>query len=127
MTWAPTAPPADSRRYSNDRLIQSLETAGEVAELMDELGFYALWMAEHHFQREGYECIPNTILLGTHLASRTERLKFGCAFNIVPMWHPIRLAEDYAMADILTDGRLIFGVGRGYHSPRGGVARLAGD
>ena len=108
--------PADSRRYSNDRLIQSLETAGEVAELMDELGFYALWMAEHHFQREGYECIPNTILLGTHLASRTERLKFGCAFNIVPMWHPIRLAEDYAMADILTDGRLIFGVGRGYHS-----------
>jgi alkanesulfonate monooxygenase SsuD/methylene tetrahydromethanopterin reductase-like flavin-dependent oxidoreductase (luciferase family) len=83
---------------------------------MDELGFYALWMAEHHFQHEGYECIPNIILLGTHLASRTERLKFGCAFNIVPMWHPIRLAEDYAMADILTDGRIIFGVGRGYHS-----------
>ena len=107
---------ADGRRYSNDRLIESMETAERAAALMDELGFYALWMAEHHFQREGYECIPNIILLGTHLAARTKRLKFGCAFNIVPMWHPLRLAEDYAMADILTDGRIIFGVGRGYHS-----------
>ena len=107
---------ADERRYPNDRLIESMETAARAAELMDELGFYALWMAEHHFQREGYECIPNIILLGTHLAARTKRLKFGCAFNIVPMWHPLRLAEDYAMADILTDGRVIFGVGRGYHS-----------
>ena len=108
--------PADQRRYPSDRLAESLETAGQAAELMDELGFYALWMAEHHFQHEGYECIPNIILLGTHLASRTSKLKFGCAFNIVPMWHPIRLAEDYAMADHLTDGRIIFGVGRGYHS-----------
>ncbi len=108
--------PSDERRYPSERLAESLDTAGQVAELMDELGFYALWMAEHHFQHEGYECIPNIILLGTHLASRTEQLKFGCAFNIVPMWHPIRLAEDYAMADILTDGRIIFGVGRGYHS-----------
>ncbi len=108
--------PADDRRYPSERLTESLDTAVQAAELMDDLGFYALWMAEHHFQHEGYECIPNIILLGTHLASRTERLKFGCAFNIVPMWHPIRLAEDYAMADILTDGRIIFGVGRGYHS-----------
>ena len=108
--------PADQRRYPSERLAESLDIAGQAAELMDELGFYALWMAEHHFQHEGYECIPNIVLLGTHLASRTERLKFGCAFNIVPMWHPIRLAEDYAMADILTDGRIIFGVGRGYHS-----------
>ena len=108
--------PADRRRYPSERLAESLESAGQVAELMDELGFYALWMAEHHFQREGYECIPNIILLGTHLASRTAKLKFGCAFNIVPMWHPIRLAEDYAMADHLTNGRIIFGVGRGYHS-----------
>ena len=108
--------PADRRRYPSERLAESLETAGQAAELMDGLGFYALWMAEHHFQHEGYECIPNIILLGTHLASRTEKLKFGCAFNIVPMWHPVRLAEDYAMADHLTDGRIIFGVGRGYHS-----------
>ena len=108
--------PADDRRYSNERLVQSYDTAARAAKLMDELGYYALWMAEHHFQREGYECIPNIILLGTHLASQTKRLKFGCAFNISPMWHPLRLAEDYALADVLTNGRIIFGVGRGYHS-----------
>ncbi|PYN13102.1 MAG: hypothetical protein DME05_19735, partial [Candidatus Rokuibacteriota bacterium] len=46
----------------------------------------------------------------------TKRLKIGCGFNIIPTWHPIRLAEDYATADILTGGRLIFGIGRGYHT-----------
>ena len=108
--------PANDRRYRNERLTQSMETAEKAAILMDELGYHALWMAEHHFQREGYECIPNVIMMGTHLAAKTERLKFGCGFNIVPMWHPLRLAEDYAMADVLTGGRMIFGVGRGYHS-----------
>ena len=108
--------PANDRRYKNERLTQSMETAEKAAILMDELGYHALWMAEHHFQREGYECIPNVIMMGTHLAAKTERLKFGCGFNIVPMWHPLRLAEDYAMADVLTGGRMIFGGGRGYHS-----------
>ena len=108
--------PADERRYPNERLVEALDTATRVAKLMDELGFYALWGAEHHFQREGYECVPNLILLGTHLAAHTKNLKFGCAFNIVPMWHPLRLAADYAVADVLTEGRVIFGVGRGYHS-----------
>ena len=46
----------------------------------------------------------------------TRNINIGCGFNIVPMWHPLRLAEDYAMADILTGGRVIFGVGRGYHT-----------
>ena len=108
--------PADDRLYSNERLSECFDTALRVAVLMDELDFHALWMAEHHFQVEGYECIPNIILLSTYLAARTKKLKFGCAFNIAPMWHPLRLAEDYAMADILTNGRVIFGVGRGYHS-----------
>ena len=49
-------------------------------------------------------------------AHLTKNLKFGCGFNVNPMWHPLRLAEDFAVADILTGGRLIFGVGRGYHS-----------
>ena len=91
-------------------------TARDVAQLMDELGFYAFWTAEHHFQHEGYECLPNLIQLGLWLATQTKRLKFGCGFNVLPMWHPIRLAEDYAMADIVTDGRVIMGVGRGYHT-----------
>ena len=88
----------------------------DVAQTMDELNFDVLWMAEHHFQREGYEVIPNLIQTGLWLATQTKRLKFGCAFNVLPMWHPIRMAEDYAMADIVTDGRVIMGVGRGYHT-----------
>ena len=108
--------PADERRYPNERLIQGYENAVALAKHMDPLGFYCLWTAEHHFQREGYEVFPNLTLLGVHLAGLTQRLKFGAAFNIVPMWHPLRLAEDFAMADILTGCRLIFGVGRGYHS-----------
>ena len=108
--------PADERLYPNERLIEAFQMATEVAQLMDELDYYCLWTAEHHFQREGYEVFPNLILLSTWLAAQTKRLKFGCAFNVLPMWHPIRLAEDYAMADILTNGRVIMGVGRGYHS-----------
>ena len=108
--------PADARRYPNERLAEAFFTARDVAQLMDDLGYYCLWTAEHHFQHEGYEVFPNLILLSTWLATQTRRLKFGCAFNILPMWHPVRLAEDYAMADIMTGGRVIFGVGRGYHT-----------
>ncbi len=108
--------PANERRYPNERLSEVFWTARDVARLMDDLGYYAFWGAEHHFQREGYECIPNLIQFGLWLATQTKRLKFGCGFNVLPMWHPIRLAEDYAMADIVTDGRIIMGVGRGYHT-----------
>ena len=83
---------------------------------MDERGYDTFWMAEHHFQPEGTELIPNLLMMAMHLCGVTKNLKIGCGFNIVPMWHPLRLAEDYAMADILTGGRVIFGVGRGYHT-----------
>ncbi|HEX6211748.1 MAG TPA: LLM class flavin-dependent oxidoreductase [Methylomirabilota bacterium] len=108
--------PADDRRYPNQRLTEVFETAVALARAADTLGYETLWLAEHHFQHEGYECIPNIPLLAVDLAHRTERVKIGCAFNIVPTWHPLRLAEDYATADILTGGRVVFGVGRGYHS-----------
>jgi alkanesulfonate monooxygenase SsuD/methylene tetrahydromethanopterin reductase-like flavin-dependent oxidoreductase (luciferase family) len=108
--------PSNDRLYANDRLVECFAMAEDIAELMDDLGYYAFWGAEHHFQREGYECFPNLILLNTHLAGRTKNLKFGCGFNIAPIWHPLRLAEDYAMADILTRGRVIFGIGRGYQT-----------
>ncbi|MSO99682.1 MAG: LLM class flavin-dependent oxidoreductase [Acetobacteraceae bacterium] len=108
--------PANDRRYTNDRFAEVFWTARRMARAMDETGYHALWTAEHHFQHEGYECLPNLIQLGLWLATQTERLKFGCGFNVLPMWHPLRLAEDYAMADIVTGGRVIMGVGRGYHT-----------
>jgi len=108
--------PPDDRRYTNEQLTQTYSNAMALAKQMDDSGFYCLWTAEHHFQREGYECIPNLTLLGTHLAAHTKNLKFGAAFNILPMWHPLRLAEDFSLGDILTSGRLIFGIGRGYQA-----------
>jgi alkanesulfonate monooxygenase SsuD/methylene tetrahydromethanopterin reductase-like flavin-dependent oxidoreductase (luciferase family) len=110
------ATPANERRFSNAELAGVFGKSERVATLMDGLGWHTLWMAEHHFQHEGYEVIPNLLMLAVHLAHVTKTLKIGCGFNIAPMWHPLRLAEDYAVADILTKGRTVFGVGRGYHS-----------
>jgi alkanesulfonate monooxygenase SsuD/methylene tetrahydromethanopterin reductase-like flavin-dependent oxidoreductase (luciferase family) len=108
--------PVNDRRFPNEDLAGVFDKAQTMAQLMDRVGYNAFWMAEHHFQHEGYECIPNVLMTAVHLAHVTKRLKIGCGFNITPMWHPLRLAEDYATADILTGGRIIFGVGRGYHT-----------
>jgi alkanesulfonate monooxygenase SsuD/methylene tetrahydromethanopterin reductase-like flavin-dependent oxidoreductase (luciferase family) len=106
----------NDRRFPNEHLITVFDKAQAMAQVMDRLGYDTFWAAEHHFQYEGYECIPNVMMLAVHLAHVTERLRFGCGFNITPMWHPLRLAEDFATADILTGGRITFGVGRGYHT-----------
>ena len=108
--------PINGRRYPNAHLATALSKAEAMATLMDGLGYNCFWLAEHHFQHEGYECIPNVLMTAVHLAHLTRRLRFGCGFNITPMWHPLRLAEDFAVADILTGGRIVFGVGRGYHT-----------
>ena len=110
------ATPANERRYSNEHLASVFEKTEAIARCMDEHGYHTLWLAEHHFQHEGYEVIPNILMAAVHLAHLTSRLRIGCGFNITPMWHPLRLAEDFATADILTRGRTVFGVGRGYHT-----------
>jgi alkanesulfonate monooxygenase SsuD/methylene tetrahydromethanopterin reductase-like flavin-dependent oxidoreductase (luciferase family) len=108
--------PINARRYSREVLGQALHKVVAYAKCMDERGFNTMWMAEHHFQPEGTELIPNLLMMAMHLCGVTKNINVGCGFNVVPMWHPLRLAEDYAMADILTGGRVIFGVARGYHS-----------
>src|SRR3954464_15138123 len=110
------ATPANERHFSNEHLATVFSKAENIAKVMDDGGWEALWMAEHHFQPEGYEVIPNLMMLAVHLCHLTKNLKIGCGFNIAPMWHPLRMAEDFAVANILTKGRTIFGVGRGYHT-----------
>jgi alkanesulfonate monooxygenase SsuD/methylene tetrahydromethanopterin reductase-like flavin-dependent oxidoreductase (luciferase family) len=106
----------NDRSFSDEQLATAFDKAVAIAQLMDRSGYDTFWMAEHHFQPEGYECIPNILMLSLHLAHLTKNINFGCGFNITPMWNPLRLAEDYATVDILTKGRVIFGVGRGYHT-----------
>ena len=102
-----------SRRYDNDAVIECYRNLVEWARTADSLGYDTMWLTEHHFQYEGYEVLPNLILFGQHLASQTENLRLGQMFNVVPQWNPLRLAEDFAIADIITGGRMEFGVGRG--------------
>ena len=65
--------PVNDRDYPNEYLATVFDTAKAIAQLMDRLGYDTLWLAEHHFQHEGYECIPNILLLSVHLAHFTTR------------------------------------------------------
>src|SRR5437763_11292674 len=107
--------PANERRYSNEHLASVFEKTEAIAKKMDALGYDILWLAEHHFQHEGYECIPNDLMLAVHLAHVTKQIKIGCAFNIAPMWHPLRLAKILSTPETLTAARPTFGGGRGNH------------
>ena len=64
--------PADDRRYPNARLIEAFDSAAAVAQAADALGYETFWLAEHHFQHEGWECIPNIPMLAVDLAHRTR-------------------------------------------------------
>lgn len=101
------------RRYGPAAIAQAYDDLAHWAQTADAAGYDSLWLTEHHFQYEGYEVMPNCILVGALLAMQTRRLRFGAMFNIVPQWHPLRLAEDFSIADIMTGGRMILGVGRG--------------
>ena len=90
--------PINDRRYSKAELGNALHKVVAYAKCMDERGYDTFWMAEHHFQPEGTELIPNLLMMAMHLCGITKNLNIGCGFNIVPMWHPLRLAEDHAMA-----------------------------
>ena len=89
--------------------------------LAEELGFEAIWLGEHHFTPFGVGDLPNPILLGADLAARTSRIRIGQMANIATWWHPIRLAEDLAILDNMSGGRLEVGFGRGiwpYEGPQ---------
>lgn len=105
--------PAGQRRASRQQVWQATERLLELGVAAEELGYDSYWLAEHHFQHEGYEVVPNSLLLEANLVARTERIQVGAMFNIVPQWHPLRLAEDFSTLLNLSGGRAVLGVGRG--------------
>src|SRR5688500_13268150 len=106
--WGATEP--QDRRHSQADLAEHCGDGSAYAAAAEGLGFDALWLTEHHFQHEGYEVVPNILLLSAMLAMKTERIKLGGMFNVIPQWHPLRFAEDFAMADVISRGRMICGI-----------------
>ncbi|MGW6015929.1 LLM class flavin-dependent oxidoreductase, partial [Streptomyces sp. NPDC055210] len=91
----------------NDVFTNAVETAGWA----EELGYRGIWMLEHHFTR--YGLCNSAITMAAYLLGRTRTLRVGSAITIVPLEHPVKLAERVAMIDQLSGGRFDFGVGRG--------------
>lgn len=78
----------------------------------EELGYDSVWIAEHHGSL--YGTMPRLPVAAAAIAERTERMRIGTAVAILPFSNPVRIAEDFAMVDIISNGRLDLGVGRAY-------------
>jgi alkanesulfonate monooxygenase SsuD/methylene tetrahydromethanopterin reductase-like flavin-dependent oxidoreductase (luciferase family) len=88
------------------------ERAIERFEIMDRSGYDAVWLAEHHFS--GFSVCPSVHMMATMAAARTRRLRIGTAVSLAPFYHPLRLAEEVALLDVLSGGRVNWGAGRGF-------------
>src|SRR3989441_6643524 len=84
----------------------------EGAKAAEALGFRNVWLAEHHSSTYGYLSRPAQ--LATYIAAKTTRLRVGTAVIVVPLHHPLVVAEEIATLDLLSGGRLDVGLGRGY-------------
>lgn len=92
--------------------VRIFEESVEQAVAGEELGYHGFWLAEHHWT--DYGICPSPPVLGAAIAARTQKIRIGVGVAILPYHDPRRLAEDYAMLDVLSNGRLDLGVGRGY-------------
>lgn len=98
-----------------DKTVRELYSDIEAqAVLADYLNFDAFWLAEHHFAEYGK--IPNPLQFLTHLGAITGNIKLGTAVVEAPHYHPLRLAEDAALLDLLSNGRVRLGIGSGARS-----------
>lgn len=99
-----------SKSTPYDALLDELR---EVAIFADENGFDTFWLPEHHFSIWRREMIPNPVMVAADIAARTKRIRIGLSAAIATLWHPVRLAEDLAMLDQMSGGRIEIGFGRG--------------
>jgi len=106
-------PPAHQRHYGQEDYRRVYADLLAYAQYCDTLGYDSMWTAEHHFHHHGFEVVPNVLLLNAVLAQHTRRIRLGALVHVLTTWHPLHFAEDYALADMLTSGRLLCGLGRG--------------
>jgi alkanesulfonate monooxygenase SsuD/methylene tetrahydromethanopterin reductase-like flavin-dependent oxidoreductase (luciferase family) len=84
----------------------------EFAAWTETLGFHDIWVSEHHTAEDGY--MPSPLLTATAIARATKKARIGTAIALAPFYHPVRFAEDWAVLDILSNGRVEPGLGLGY-------------
>ena len=92
-----------------------LDNARDIAVYCDKNNWNSIWFTEHHFNHEGMEAQPNPLMMCTDIAARTKQIRLGQACNVITFWNPIRLAEDIAALDHLSNGRVEVGIGRGVY------------
>ncbi|MDA0366022.1 MAG: LLM class flavin-dependent oxidoreductase [Chloroflexi bacterium] len=80
----------------------------EQVQAAEELGFDSVWMSEHHGADDGY--CPSTLMMAGVAATHTKRITVGTRLLLLPLHHPVRVAEDAAVADVLSNGRFILGM-----------------
>jgi alkanesulfonate monooxygenase SsuD/methylene tetrahydromethanopterin reductase-like flavin-dependent oxidoreductase (luciferase family) len=81
-------------------------------DVMEQTGYDCVWLAEHHFST--YSVCPSINVMATHVAARTRRLRIGLAVSLAAFYNPLRLAEEVALVDVLSGGRVNWGAGRGF-------------
>jgi len=101
---------------NNERYQQMLEEVRKICILADELGYDCFSTTEHHFHSEGYEISVAPLLIYANLAGQTKQIKFAPVGLVLTTWDPIRCAEELAVLDHLTKGRVIAGFARGSHN-----------
>jgi alkanesulfonate monooxygenase SsuD/methylene tetrahydromethanopterin reductase-like flavin-dependent oxidoreductase (luciferase family) len=101
------------------------ETALERFTIMDQTGYDAVWLAEHHFS--SFSVCPSVHMMGTMAAARTRRLRIGTAVSLAPFYNPLRLAEEVALLDVLSGGRVNWGAGRGFERSEFAAFGIAGE
>jgi natural product biosynthesis luciferase-like monooxygenase protein len=84
----------------------------EQVEYAEELGYDSVWLTEHH--RSEYGTFPSPAVMAAAIAERTKKVRIGIGVSILPFQNPVRIAEEWAMVDVLSGGRVNFGAGRGY-------------
>jgi alkanesulfonate monooxygenase SsuD/methylene tetrahydromethanopterin reductase-like flavin-dependent oxidoreductase (luciferase family) len=100
--------------YENNPRAPNQFVADITAEALyaEDLGMHSVWIGEHHFNSLGVLSCPELVL--AHLAARTKRVRLAPAVTVLPLHHPIRVAEQWATLDLLSNGRVDFACGRGY-------------
>ena len=100
----------DHRPYT-----QVLDETREIAQYCDSTEWDSIWLTEHHLNHEGMDACPNPLMICADLAGRTKQIRLGQAANIITFRNPLRCAEDIAMLDHMSNGRVDVGVGRGVY------------